>query len=192
MIKNIALKRVLPVAGALALYDYMDYESENFTGVSITGAAANALANVDKAGRRLAYSTGIGQAIDWWKESSVIGDYWTGSTDFQTAEERNEWYKNGYSAVRSGRMWGFGSSNEYRGGNIQYYQPNYLRRAHSNYHEVSLYGSADEKFKHSWLPSLRYPLSPLRAMWDPYWLEKKNMDERPYPLTGKLFSEGTV
>lgn len=75
MIKNIGLKRILPVAGALALYDYMNYESENFTGVSITGAAANALANVDKAGRRLAYSTGIGQAIDWWKESSVIGDY---------------------------------------------------------------------------------------------------------------------
>ena len=192
MIKNIGLKRILPVAGALALYDYMNYESENFTGVSITGAAANALANVDKASRRLAYSTGIGQAIDWWKESSVIGDYWTGSTDFQTVEEREEWYKNGYSAVRSGRMWGFGSTNEYRGGNIQYYQPNYLKRAHSNYHEVSLYGSAEEKFKHSWLPSLRHPLSPLRAMWDPYWLEKKNMDERPYPLTGKLFSEGTA
>ena len=60
----------------------------------------------------------------------------------------------------------------------------------NNYGPV--YGSAEEKFKHSWLPSLRHPLSPLRAMWDPYWLEKKNMDERPYPLTGKLFSEGTA
>lgn len=163
MIKNIGLKRIAPIAGAFALYDYMNYESENFTGVSITGASANALANIDKASRRLAYATGIGQAIDWWKESSVIGDYWTDSTDFQTAEERQDWYENGYSAVRSGRMWGFGSSNEYRGGNIQYYQPNYLKRAHSNYKEVSIYGSAEEKFKHSWLPSLRHPLSPLRA-----------------------------
>lgn len=90
MIKNIGLKRIAPIAGAFALYDYMNYESENFTGVSITGASANALANVDKASRRLAYATGIGQAIDWWKESSVIGDYWTGSTDFQTAEERQD------------------------------------------------------------------------------------------------------
>ena len=89
-IKNIALKRVLPVMAAFSLYDYLDYESENFTGISITGAAANTLANFDLASRKIAYSTGIGQALDWFKESSVIGEYWTGSTDFQTAEEREE------------------------------------------------------------------------------------------------------
>ena len=64
MIKNIALKRVLPTVAAFSLYDYLDYESENFTGVSITGAAANTLSNLDIASRKLAYSTGIGQAID--------------------------------------------------------------------------------------------------------------------------------
>ena len=191
IIKNIGLKRVLPIMGAFTLYDYLDYESENFTGVSVTGAAANAVANVDLASRRLAYATGVGKAIDWFKESSVIADYWTGSTDFQTRDEREEWYENGYSAVRSGRLWGFGSSNEYRGGNIQYYQPNYLKRAHSNYHEVSVYGSADEKWKHSWIPTPRHPLSTLRALWNPYWLEEKHMDDRPYPLTGKMFAEGT-
>lgn len=190
-LKNIGLKRVLPAIAAYNIYDYLNYESENFTGVSITGAAANALANTDIAIRKLAYSTGIGQSLDWFKESSVIGEYWTGSTDFQTAQEREEWYENGYSAVRSGRLWGFGSASEYRGGNIQYYQPNYLKRAHSNYNEIGVYGSAEEKFKHSWIPSLRHPFSTLRAAWDPYWLEKKNMDERPYPLTGKMFAEGT-
>ena len=190
-IKNIGLKRVLPVVAAFSAYDYLNYESENFTGVSITGASANALANVDIAARKLAYGTGIGQIMDWFKESSVIGEYWTGSTDFQNAEERKDWYENGYTAVRGGRFWGFGSASEFRGGNIQYYQPNYLKRAHSNYHEVSVYGSAEEKFKHSWIPSLRHPLSPLRAALNPYWLEQKNMDERPYPLTGKMFSEGT-
>lgn len=189
--KNIALKRVLPAMAIYNAYDYLNYESENFTGVSVTGAAANAVANIDIASRKLAYKTGIGQAIDWFKETSVVSDYWTSSTDFQTAEERDEWYDNGYSAVRGGRFWGFGSASEYRGGNIQYYQPNYLRRAHSNYKEVSVYGSAEEKFKHSWIPSLRHPLSTLRAAWNPYWLEQKNMDERPYPLTGKMFAEGT-
>lgn len=191
LIKNIMTKRVLPIAGAFALYDYLDYESENFTGTSMTGAMANSIANIDMASRRLAYSMGIGQAIDWFKESSVWGEYWTGSTDFQTAEERADWYENGYSAVRGGRFWGFGSTSEFRGSAIQYYQPNYLRRAHSNWAEIGTYGSAEEKFKHSWLPSLRHPFSPIRAALDPYWLEKKNMDERPYPLTGKLFSEGT-
>lgn len=157
----------------------------------MTGAMANSIANIDMATRRLAYATGAGQAIDWLKESSVWGEYWTGSTDFQTAEERADWYENGYSAVRGGRFWGFGSTSEFRGSAIQYYQPNYLKRAHSNWKEIGIYGSAEEKFKHSWLPSLRHPLSPIRALMDPYWLEKKNMDERPYPLTGKLFSEGT-
>ena len=132
LIKNIMTKRVLPIAGAFALYDYLDYESENFTGTSMTGAMANSIANIDMASRRLAYSMGIGQAIDWFKESSVWGEYWTGSTDFQTAEERADWYENGYSAVRGGRFWGFGSTSEFRGSAIQYYQPNYLRRAHSN------------------------------------------------------------
>ena len=191
LIKNIMMKRVLPVAGAFALYDYLDYESENITGISMTGAMANSIANIDMATRRLAYATGAGQAIDWLKESSVWGEYWTGSTDFQTAEERADWYENGYSAVRGGRFWGFGSTSEFRGSAIQYYQPNYLKRAHSNWKEIGIYGSAEEKFKHSWLPSLRHPFSPIRALMDPYWLEKKNMDERPYPLTGKLFSEGT-
>lgn len=191
VIKNIGLKRVLPIAAAFSLYDYLDYESENFTGVSMTGAAANTLSNFDIASRKLAYSTGIGQALDWFKESSVIGEYWTGSTDFQTAEEREDWYENGYQAVRGGRFWGLGSTSEYRGSAIQYYQPNYLKRAHSNWAEIGTYGSAEEKFKHSWIPSLRHPFSPIRAALDPYWLEKKNMEDRPYPLTGKLFSEGT-
>lgn len=191
LIKNIAIKRVAPVMGAFALYDYMNYESENFTGTSITGATANAIANLDLGARRLAYSTGIGQALDWAKQTSVFGEYWTGTTDFQDVEERRDWYENGYSAVRGGRFWGFGSTSEFRGSAIQYYQPNYLKRAHSNWQEIGVYGSAEEKFKHSWIPSLRHPLSPLRAALDPYWLEKKNMDERPYPLTGKMFSEGT-
>lgn len=191
LIKNITTKRVLPVMGAFALYDYLNYESENITGTSMTGAMANSIANIDLGARRLAYSLGIGQAIDWLQESSVLAEYWTGSTDFQNFEERKDWYENGYSAVRGGRLWGFGSTSEFRGSGIQYYQPNYLKRAHSNWAEIGTYGSAEEKFKHSWLPSLRHPLSPLRAALDPYWLEKKNMEDRPYPLTGKMFAEGT-
>lgn len=191
LIKNIGLKRVLPAMAAYKLYDYLNFESENFTGVSITGAAANAVSNVDIAARKLAYATGIGQAINWAKESSIIGEYWTGTNEFQDADERKEWYENGVSVVRRGRFWGFGSANEFRGGSVQYYQPNYLRRAHSNYKDISIYGSENEKWKHSWIPTIRHPLSPIRAFLDPYWLEKKHMDDRPYPLTGKLFTEGT-
>ena len=36
---------------AYKLYDYLNFESENLTGVSITGAAANAVSNEDIAER---------------------------------------------------------------------------------------------------------------------------------------------
>ena len=100
---------------------------------------------------------------------------------------------NGYSPVRKGRYWSFGSSSEYRGGSISYWQPNYLRRAESNYHDISVYGSSEEKWAHSWIPTPTHPFSTVRAALNPYWLEKKHLKEgdRPYPLTSKLFTEGT-
>lgn len=191
LIKNIALKRVLPIAGALTAYDYLDYEANNILGTSITGAAANAIGNADMAMRKALDNTGLSSVIDWAKQTNVVAEYWTGSTDFQTAEERQEWYENGYSPVRSGRFWSFGSSSEFRGGDIAYYQPNFVKRANSNWREIGIYGSAEEKWRHSLIPTLRHPFSTINYLLDPYWLEKKNMDTRPYPLTGKMFSEGT-
>ena len=189
--KNIALKRVLPAMIAYNTIDYLDFEARNLTGVSLTGAAANVLSDADLAARNIADHTGLGFLYDQFKNTSVIAEYLTGSTDYQNRDEREEWYKNGESVVRKARFWSFGSASEFRGTSISYYQPNYLRRAHSNWKEVGIYGDPDEKWKHSPLPSLRHPLSPIRFLLDPYWLEKKNFDTRPYPLTAKMFSEGT-
>lgn len=191
LIKNIGLKRILPVMAAVTAYDYLDYESENITGTSLTAAGARGIANLDMASRKIADATGMAYILDHFKESSVIAEYWTGSNEFQSYDERADWYENGYSPVRSSRFWSFGSSSEFRGGGIAYWQPNYLKRAESNWREIGIYGSADEKWKHSLIPTLRHPLSTINFLLDPYWLEKKNMDERPYPYTGKLFTEGT-
>ncbi len=189
--KNIALRRVLPAMLAYNTFDYLNFEARNFTGVSLVGAAANVASNTDLALRNIADHTGVGFLYDQFKNTSVIAEYLTGTTDYQNRDEREEWYKNGESVVRKARFWSFGSASEFRGTSISYYQPNYLRRAHSNWKEVGIYGDPDEKWKHSPLPSLRHPLSPIRFLLDPYWLEKKNFDERPYPLTAKMFSEGT-
>lgn len=191
LIKNIGLKRILPVAAIIGAYDYLDYESENLTGTSITAAGARGLAGVDLAARRLADATGMGYLIDGFKQSSVIAEYMTGTNEYQSYDERIDWYKNGYSPVRSSRFWSFGSSSEFRGEGIAYWQPNYLKRAESNWREIGIYGSAEDKWKHSLIPTLRHPLSTINYLLDPYWLEKKNMDTRPYPYTGKMFSEGT-
>lgn len=189
--KNIALRRVLPAMLAYNTLDYLNFESRNLTGVSLVGAAANTVSNIDLAARNIADHTGVGFLYDQFKNTSVIAEYLTGSTDYQNRDEREEWYRTGESVVRKARFWSFGSSSEFRGTSISYYQPNYLRRAHSNWKEVGIYGDPDEKWAHSPLPSLRHPLSPIRFLLDPYWLEKKNFDERPYPLTAKMFSEGT-
>ena len=194
--KNIFMKRVLPVMVAYTAFDYLNDLSQDLTGVGITGAAANSIANIDIAGRKLLYNIGIGdlnvgQMIDNFKQTSVIGEYWTGSNDFQTAEERREWYADGYSPVRKSRFWSFGSSSEFRGGDITFFQPNYLRRIHSDYRDEWLYGGNKEKWAHSIIPTPTHPFSTIRYLMDPYWLERKHMDDAPTPLTGKMFSEGT-
>ncbi len=193
---SILTKRVLPVMMAYTAFDYLNDLSQDLTGVGITGAAANTLANFDIGARKLLYNIGIGdmnlgQAIDDFKTTSVIGEYWTGSTDFQTAEERREWYADGYSPVRKSRFWSFGSASEFRGGDITFFQPNYLRRIHSDYRDEWLYGGNKEKWAHSIVPTPTHPFSTIRYLMDPYWLEKKHMDDAPTPLTGKMFSEGT-
>ena len=190
---NIGLKRILPVAAAIGTYSYLNDESRRFLGSSITEAAARGLSYVDIAARKLAYATGVGQKINNWAETSVIHEYWFGSNRFDTGAQRAEWYEDGYSPVRKGRFWNFGSSNEMRGGAISYWQPNYLRRAESNYHDIAIYGSSEEKWAHSWIPTPTHPFSTVRALMDPYWLEKKHLKEgdMPYPLTAKMFDENT-
>ena len=190
---NIGLKRVLPVAFGIGAFSYLNDESRRFLGSSITEAGARGLSYLDIGAHKLAYGLGVGQRINNFAESSVIYEYMFGSNHFETGAERADWYENGYSPVRKGRFWSFGSSSEFRGGAISYWQPNYLRRAESNYHDIAIYGSSEEKWAHSWIPTPTHPFSTVRALMDPYWLEKKHLKEgdMPYPLTAKMFSEGT-
>ena len=190
---NFGLKRVAPIAFGVRTLSYLNDESRRFLGSSMTEAAARGISYVDIGARKFAYNIGLGNQIDKWAETSVIHEYYFGDNHFNTAEEQRDWYENGYSPVRKGRYWSFGSTSEYHGGAISYWEPNYLRRAESNYHDVSVYGSSEEKWAHSWLPTPTHPFSTIRAALNPYWLEKKHLKEgdRPYPLTSKLFTEGT-
>lgn len=187
---SIMMKRVLPIAGGLTALSYLNYRSEAYTGTSLTGAAANATANLDLAWRGIADKTGL---TGFMKDQYLLNpmeQYWK-EQEPQSQEERKEWYENGYSPVRKGRWWSFGSASEFRGGKIDYYQPNYVRRANSNWFDESVYGGSDEKWAHSWIPTPAHPLAPIRRLLDPYWLENKHYWDRPYPVTGKMFGEGT-
>jgi len=106
----------------------------------------------------------------------------------QNEEELKEWYREGTEDVRRGRWWLLGNS-PWGGGRITAQVPNWYRRGTSGYREDTLWGGSDEFWQHYWLPTPRYPLSPLKRLTDPYWWEKKHYADRPYPLTGGAFEE---
>lgn len=189
LVKAIGLKRILPIAGALTTVSYLDYEMKNFTGTSLRGAFASGLGNVDLGLRKISDKIGLGNIIETERQLNPITQYWFG--EHQTAEERKEWYEEGYSPVRKGRFWSFGSTSEFRGGKIDYFQPNFVKRANSDWHDIGVYGSTEDKWKHSFIPTPRHPFSTIRRLADPYWLEDKQKEDRPYPVSGKLFTEGT-
>lgn len=190
MWKAIMLKRALPTAAGITAFSYLNYEAKNLTGTSITGAMAQGIANVDLGLRKIADVTGIGQVLEAERRLNPMTQYWFGE-DYQNSSERKEYYENGYDAVRKGRWWAFGSASEFRGGKISYWQPNYVKRATSDWKDIGLYGSSEEKWKHSWIPTPRHPFAPIRRALDPYWLERKHYYDRPYMETAPLFSTGT-
>lgn len=188
--KSIMLKRVAPVALGLTAFSYVNDMTDDITGTSLTGAFASGLANLDLGMRSVTDATGLTKFIKAEKELNPLLSYWTGD-DYMSREEREEWYKDGYQEVRKAKWWNFGSLNELRGSSVQYYQPNYLRRAHSDWRDKSLYDNHREKWSRSLIPTPTAPLSPIRFLMNPYWLEDKHKEDRPYPMSAPLFSEET-
>lgn len=186
---NIMLKRVAPIAiGATAL-SYLNFEAEKTTGTSFGQAFENTKANTVLGVKQLQSTLGIDADIKRNRMNNPVTDYLFG--EYKNEEEYLDYLEYGSDPVRKGRYWSFGSTSEFRGGKIAYWEPNKLRQAHSNYKDISLYGSSEEKWSRSLMPSLRYPLSPLKYLTNPYWIEDLNYDDRPYPVSGKMFAEGT-
>lgn len=190
LVSAMALKRGLPIVGALTAYDYTSDMFGVLTGQNLTTTFLSGVANADLAMRSLTDATGLTTFLKDEKELNPFFRYWTGD-EYMSREEREDWYQNGYQEMRKGRWWNFGGIQEFRGSKIQYYQPNYLRRATSNWKDVSLYENVWDKWSHSWIPTPTNPISPLIYLADPYWMERRFAEERPYPMTGKMFTEET-
>lgn len=188
--KNLLLKRILPAVGIIYGASYLNYEAENLTGTSFSEAKENAKARWNIGIKTIQQTLGVDDSIRRKRMYNPIMQYWF--QDYMDKDEYIDYLDNGYDPVRKGRFWSFGSTSEFRGGKVSYWQPNSYRKAHSHYKDIAIYGSEEEKWKHSLVPSLRHPLSPIRYLLDPYWLEKKHYYDRPYPVTGKMFTEGSV
>lgn len=191
LLKGIAFKRILPAAIAYNQLEYLDDEIEDHTGLAPSAAFASGIANIDVNARRIMDTVG---ATDFFKkqyEINPIMRYWGDGGKFYNADELTDYYANGYTAVRNAPWWTFGGVNEARGGAIQYWSPTITRRMASDYYDKSLYGSNDNKWAHSLMPTLTHPFSTLNYLANPYWLEEMHKDDRPYPVSGKLFADGT-
>lgn len=191
MWKTIMFKRILP---ATVGYTYLEWGDDTFGAVTGTRASAvmvNGAANADLGVRKILDFTGVSSVIDSVMDFAPF-QYWNdGDNKFNTYEQEKEYYENGYEPIRKGRYWAFGSANEFRGGQIEYFRPNLTRRLNSDYYNKSLYSSYWDKWSHSLLPTPTVPISPLLYILDPYYLENEHKKDRPYPVSAPMFSENT-
>lgn len=191
---NLLLKRIAPLWVGVEMWDYVQYESENLLGVQLEDQMAITYANSSIEMAKIRDNLGI---TDWAKGIAplIVGGEQIADIPFlgdlldwnDTAEETKEFWEDGEVAVRKGRWWPLGNT-PYTGSSIDYFQPNWVRRTLSDYEYTdSLYGSREEYFENTWMPTLRHPLAPIRHfITDPYHYEQKHYDDRPYMMTGGI------
>ena len=184
---NLLFKRVLPASIALT---QLDWANDTF---GIDKNFQIGLANMDLGFRKFTDVTGLTDVFKLAKMANPAAQYISGDyRPYQSYEERLDYYQNGKDPIRSGRYWVWGSSNEFRGSSISYWEDNSLKLAQSDYYNKSVYGGYWSKWAHSPIPTLTNPLSPLVYAFNPYWLEEKHMEDRPYLLSAPLFEQGTL
>ena len=184
---NLLFKRVLPASIALT---QLDWANDTF---GINKNFQIGLANMDLGFRKFTDATGLTDVFKLAKMANPAVQYISGDyRPYQSYDERLDYYQNGKDPIRSGRYWVWGSTNEFRGGSISYWEDNSLKLAQSDYYNKSVYGGYWSKWAHSPIPTLTNPLSPLVYAFNPYWLEEKHMEDRPYLLSAPLFEQGTL
>lgn len=191
---NLLLKRIAPIWAGVELWDYVNYESENLLGTQVEDQIATTYANSSIEMAKLRDNLGI---TDWAKGIAplIVGGEQIADIPFlgnlldwnDTAEETKEFWEDGEVAVRKGRWWPLGNT-PYTGSSVDYFQPNWVRRTLSDYEYTdSLYGSRDEYFENTWMPTLSHPFAPIKHfITDPYHYEEKHYDDRPYMMTGGI------
>lgn len=187
IIDKLLFKRVLP---ASFLYTQLDWADDTF---NLNENFQTGLANIDLGFRKFTDATGLTDAFKLAKMANPMAQYISGDyRPYQSYEERLDYYQNGKDPIRAGRYWVWGSSNEFRGSSISYWEDNSLKLAKSDYKTEGIYGGYFNKWMHSPIPTLSNPLSPLIYAFNPYWLEEMHSEDRPYLESGPLFESNTL
>ena len=197
--KNLALKRILPVAALTFYGGYVSWEARRLLygrQADEDGQAPGPLAN-------LRARFGIG--INWFKDITGINsiekkliDYVPGTDNYFTprnAAEYKQYLKSGYDPVRQGALGltglsrlNFFNDTPIYGGKITRWQPSWYARASADEGFSKSGLTRDEFYAHSWLPTPRHPLSTINRLLHPYFWEDLHEKDRPYPVSGKLFA----
>lgn len=187
IIDKLLFKRVLP---ASFLYTQLDWADDTF---NLNENFQTGLANIDLGFRKFTDATGLTDVFKLAKMANPMAQYISGDyRPYQSYEERLDYYQNGKDPIRAGRYWVWGSSNEFRGSSISYWEDNSLKLAKSDYKTEGIYGGYFNKWMHSPIPTLSNPLSPLIYALNPYWLEEMHSEDRPYLESGPLFESNTL
>lgn len=194
VLKNLTLKRFLPIYAGYQGYQYMLHLTENDEGNNIEKTFANGVKTVDMGFHKLKDSLKLTDTAKLLKDLMPGIDHITELPGIsalgldQTYEEREKYYKDGMTPVRSGRFWQLGNT-PFTGKKISYYRPNWYRRVQADVEfSDSKYGSREEYFENAWFPTPTHPLAPLKHfLFDKYHYEKKHYYDRPYLLTSPEF-----
>lgn len=179
MVKNMVLKRFLPIYAGYQAYEMLNMIgpdlNDDGSPENITKLGAEAVKTIDLGYHKIKDLTGITTI------SKTLSPLMPGVEQLpiseildmdSTTEERKDWYETGYVPVRKGRWWGLGNT-PWTGGRIETWQPNWYRRIQADVKfSDSLYGSRQEYFT-SWL--------------NPYHYDQKHYYDRPYLMTSGYF-----
>lgn len=181
--KNLMLKRFLPLYGAYQGYELLNTFGEDGTEngtkpSTLHQRILSGYAKVDVGTHKITETLGLSKFTKYLSELTPGSDMLEelpGITSLNlkdTAEERAEYWKNGYDPVRKGRFWQLNET-PFIGGKVQYYKANKLRSAMADAKfSDSLYGSRKEYFS---------------QMFNPSYYDKKNYNDRPYLMKSAPF-----
>lgn len=197
---NLLLKRYGAVAVGIAGLKYLDYETENITGVEPSETLGKAYVNMTMDVAGVKDITGLTHLNKMMKRimpgseklfANPLGGAVKYGTfglvgDDRSRKELQQYWEEGEDPVRRGRWWGIGSNTPWYGGKIDHWKPNWYRMAKSDYKYTDvLYGSKDEYWANHWMPTPSHPFAPIkRFLIDPNHWANKHREDRPYPIYG--------
>lgn len=217
IIKNAFFKRIMPIYAGIEAFKWVNDYSKELTGYTLEQREERAKAHTrfkmagikDSLGitsllKQLDLATPGSEGLETFiREAPLTGPTaplavagkmldWTGIGSTKSYKDWTEYYLYGEDPIRKSRYWIMGST-PWMGEGITHFRPNSYKLAMSEWRYTdTVYGSRENYWAHSFLPTPSHPFAPIRRyITDRYWWEKMHRKDRPYPISGGLFDPDT-